>query len=127
MSRIERLIDRAVKVAATSKHEKWKVGSILLRGSSVIAFSPNVVRNEPWITQGVGSSFHSEERCLRKVFYSADRAEGTTIVVARISKKGIQRLARPCHSCYKMLVLAGVRNIVYTLDDHGYGLEMVTK
>lgn len=127
MGRIDRLIDRAVKVAATSKHEKWRVGSILLRGSSVIAFSPNVVRNHPWVTQGVGSSFHSEERCLRRVFYSADRAKGTTIVVARVNKKGVQRLARPCHSCYKLLVSAGVQNIIYTLDDSGYGLEIITR
>lgn len=125
MSRVQRFLDRAVILAMASEHPKWQLGAILVRGSSVISASCNTVRNPPFVTQGVGSSFHAEDRCLRKVFYSADRAENSTIFVARVNKQGIQRLARPCLACYTKLVEAGVEKMVYTLDDHGYGVERI--
>ena len=125
MSRIERLLDRAMIVAHTSEHQKWKLGAVLMRGSSIIAASPNIVRNPPFITQGPGASFHAEDRCLRRTFYQADRAEGATIIVARVSKNGEQRLARPCISCYTKLIEAGVSRIIYTLDNYGHGVEKI--
>jgi len=127
VSRVDRLIDRALTVAHTSEHQKWKLGAILMRGSSIIAACPNIVRNPPSITQGPGASWHAEERCLRRTFYQADRAEGCTIIVARVSKNGVQRLARPCISCYTKLVEAGVSRIIYTLDDYGHGIEKITR
>lgn len=126
MSRVDRFLDRALIVAMASEHPRWQLGAVLTRGSSIITAASNTVRNSPHLTQGIGSSFHAEDRCLNKVFYSADRAQNCTIFVARINKHGSQRLARPCLSCYKKLVEAGISKIVYTLDDYGHGIEKIT-
>jgi deoxycytidylate deaminase len=110
-----------------SEHPKWQLGAVLIRGSSILTAASNTVRNSPHLTQGIGSSFHAEERCLNKVFYSADRAQNCTIFVARVNKHGVQRLARPCLSCYTKLVDAGVSKMIYTLDDYGYGVEKINQ
>lgn len=125
MSRVDRFLDRALVVAMASEHPRWQLGAILVRGGSIVSVACNTVRNSPHLTQGVGSSFHAEHRCLRRVFYTADRAENSTIFVARINNQNKQRLARPCSSCYAKLVKAGVTKIVYTLNDYGYGIERI--
>lgn len=127
MSRVDRFLDRALVLALASEHPRWQLGAILVRGGSIVSAACNTVRNSPHLTQGVGSSFHAEEKCLRKVFYSADRAENSTIFVARINNQGQQRLARPCNSCYSKLVKAGVDRIVYTLNDRGHGMERINR
>lgn len=127
MSRVDRFLDRALVVAMASEHPRWQLGAVLIRGGSIVSVACNTVRNSPYLTQGIGASFHAEDRCLRKVFYSADRAENSTIFVARINGQGKRRLARPCNSCYDKLINAGVTRIVYTLNDYGYGMERINR
>lgn len=108
-----------------SPHPRWCLGAVLVRGGSVVAAAHNVRRNSPHLTEGApGTSLHAEKAVIQKVFYQADRAEGTTLYVARVSKTGRFRLARPCHMCYSEIVQAGIKTIVYTLDE-GYGMERV--
>lgn len=78
------------------------------------------------MTQGApGTSLHAEQAVINKVFYQADRAEGTTLYVVRVSKTGQRRLARPCHRCYTAIVQAGIKTVVYSLDEPGFGIERI--
>ena len=114
-------------VAEDSPHPKWHMGAVITRGSRIIATGYNVRKNNPALTDGApGTSVHAEEAALKRLVYQADRAEGCTLYVARISKTGEPRLARPCLGCWHRLIGAGIRNICYTLNGSGYGVEMLT-
>jgi deoxycytidylate deaminase len=127
MSRHERFLARAASVAEASPHPRWSLGCIVVRGSSVIACAPNVQRNSPNVLEGgPGTSWHAEVNALRKLTYQADRAEGAVLYVVRISRTGKRRLARPCQRCFKAITAAGIKTIVYSLDDEpSFGLEKV--
>jgi tRNA(Arg) A34 adenosine deaminase TadA len=126
MSRHERYLSRAAQEASASEHPRWLLGAVLVRGGSVVAVAHNVRRNSPHLTQGApGTSLHAEQAVINKVFYQADRAEGTTLYVVRVSKTGQRRLARPCHRCYTAVVEAGIKTVVYSLDEPGFGIERI--
>jgi deoxycytidylate deaminase len=126
MSRHERYLSRAAQEANASEHPKWYLGAVLVRGGSVVSVAHNVRRNSPHLLNGApGTSLHAEKAVIQKVFYQADRAEGTTLYVVRVNKAGQRRLARPCHRCYRAIVEAGIKTVVYSLDDFGYGMERV--
>lgn len=121
MGRHDRLVEQAIRVAATSQHKKWKLGVVLTRGSTFLSSAPNKFRNNPWINP-LHATEHAEMATIRK---SLNGTRGTTIYVARVDKDGIPRLARPCHRCMKQLYLAGVREVVYTTNDGSYRIERV--
>lgn len=121
------MLRRAMTVAADSPHPKWFMGAIVVRGSRVVSTAYNVRKNSPALMDGApGTSEHAEAAAIRKLTYQADRAEGATLYVARVSKTGAPRLARPCSACWHKILAAGVRNICYTLSDGGYAIEMMT-
>lgn len=127
MSRNDQFLRLALDVARESTHPKWKLGAVLARGARVVASAPNIQKNDPFILEGgPGTSVHAEVNALRKMFRQADRAAGTTLYVARVSRGGEPRLARPCLGCYHQLLNAEVRSICYTLNSSGYGIETMT-
>jgi tRNA(Arg) A34 adenosine deaminase TadA len=126
MSRHERYLSRAHQEASASEHPRWYLGAVLVRGGSIVAMAHNVRRNSPYVTQGApGTSLHAEQAVIRKVFYQADRAEGTTLYVVRVNNLGQRRLARPCHRCYKAIVASDIKTVVYSIDDAAFGMERV--
>jgi tRNA(Arg) A34 adenosine deaminase TadA len=126
MNRHQRLLNRAIAAATISPHPRWPLGAVLARGNSVIATASNVQKNSPHILDGgPGTSVHAEIHALRKLTHQADRAQGCTLYIARVNRQGAQRLARPCNHCYKAISEAGIKTIVYTLDDESFGVEKV--
>jgi tRNA(Arg) A34 adenosine deaminase TadA len=114
MARHDRLIQRAVRVAATSEH-RWMLGALVTQGSRVVASSTNKLRNPPWIDH-LNATRHAEMAALA-------RGLGDTIYIARVNKAGQTQLARPCAMCMKGLTLSGVRCIVFTNDTGGFTVE----
>lgn len=126
MPRHDRYLNRAEVEALASPHPRWTLGCVIARGSSLVSVAYNVPRNSPHLLEGgPGTSLHAEIAAIKKLTYQADRAEGCALYVVRINKEGLRRLARPCHRCYKAIATAGIKTIVYSLDEPGYGLEKV--
>ena len=121
MSRHDRLIEQAMRVAQTSQHKKWQLGAVMTRGSKFLSSAPNKFRNHPWINH-LHATRHAEMEAIRKCL---NGTRGATIYVARADKDGLPRMARPCSRCMKELYLAGVREVVYTTDDGSYRIERV--
>lgn len=121
MSRHDRLIEQAIRVALTSQHKKWQLGAVLVRGSTFLSSAPNKFRNHPWVNH-LHATRHAEMEAIRKCL---NGTRGATIYVARVDKDGHPRMARPCPRCMKELYLAGVREVVYTVDDGSYRVERV--
>jgi tRNA(Arg) A34 adenosine deaminase TadA len=101
---------RALMMAESAPHEKWRVGAVIVRGGAVLSTGYNRYRNSPSIVQLDGVSYHAEEAALRMV----GNAEGATIYVARVTKTGLLSLARPCPKCVPKLKEAGIHSMVWT-------------
>ena len=50
---------------------------------------------------------------------SKEAVHGSTIYVARLYRNGKQALAKPCSSCQKLIVAAGIKRVVYSTKE-GY-------
>lgn len=118
--RHEKYLNLARNQAAKSRYERWPMGAVLVKGGRVQGASPNVIRN-PAGLPGVAwedCSIHAEAAVLKKV----SQKRGGTMYVARLMRTGSLGLARPCPRCEESLVEFGVIRVVWTIDDHSYGV-----
>lgn len=107
-----RNILKAIKAAECSEHPKWRVGAAVIRHSDV-SLGCNSLRGEP-SSEYFAPTYHAEEVALRQ---ASNGGRDATCYVARLSKKGKLRLARPCDGCYASLVDSKVKRIVYTTNN----------
>lgn len=118
MSRHEKFINRAVGVALTSEC-RWRHGAVVAKGSRLVAYAPNVHRNNPDLDYP-NSSWHAEEAALRALHRSTGQAygmgnfKGYTLYVARVNVKNEPGLSRPCAACWDILVYSGITDVYYT-------------
>ncbi|MFF3062801.1 deaminase [Streptomyces sp. NPDC057909] len=102
------LIDLAVRQALRSRC-RYRVGAVLVAGNRVLAWSPNLRRNDPMIDFR-HATFHAEEAVLRR----AHNTSGAVIYIARVNRAGIPLMARPCPRCQQALATAGIIRAHYT-------------
>lgn len=102
----------ATKLAETSA-ERFKHGAIVVLGGAVQGLGINKNTLDPYIYKNYPKmSVHAEEAALRR----CTRTQGATIYVSRVNNRGQQKMSRPCPKCMKLLIQAGVKRIVYTID-----------
>lgn len=93
-----------------------KGGSVLASGQSRICANPAHCSFEPGLPRPK-VTIHAEIEALR----NAPRASGGTLYVARIGRNGKIGLSKPCADCRKAIIEAGVKRVVYTIDEETYG------
>lgn len=103
----------ALVQAEQAPHDQWRVGSVLIRGGSVLSYGFNKYRNDPSLVSLEGVSYHAEEVTLRK----AGDAQGATLYVARITRSGDLGNAKPCARCQSLLTAADVHTVVWSTPD----------
>lgn len=123
MSRHEGRIKQAVRVAQGSTY-RWKHGAVVVRGGRVIGFAPNKFRNSPNVDSD-NVTDHAEAAIIRELLKNYTDLRGGVIYIARISNAGEVRMSRPCVNCMKLIVEAGIKEIVYTNDVGGYSIEQI--
>lgn len=105
----------AKKLAVTGECKK-RHGAVAVRGGRVISVGINRYRQDQdysFIPQEA-RSFHAEEACLRAL---GGDAQGATLYVARVSRKfKTEMMSKPCDECMNLIVAAGVKRIVYTIE-----------
>lgn len=76
----------------------------------------NTNRNDPAIIGDaqLNYSVHAEVAALRGLGHSVKNG---IMYVARVDKKGEPKMSKPCAKCQEALKKAGVRKVVYTIDD----------
>ena len=107
----------AIKAAAQSTHQRWKLGSVVLRGGRVLATGCNRKRNDPSVVENekyFNCSVHAEVDAIR----STGDPCGAKLYVARVTKSGKIGLAKPCERCQDAIRGAGIRKVFYT-DENG--------
>jgi len=123
-ARHERFLRLASAQARKSRHPRWQMGAIVASAGRVLGAGANSPKNDPAI-EGIpltSCSIHAEVAALRGV-----DAEGSTIYVARVTRSGRRGMARPCHRCEAVIRKAGVRRVVWTMDDFNYGVTLFEK
>jgi deoxycytidylate deaminase len=123
MRRHENMIRRSIAVAQRSEY-RWQHGAVVAKGNKVIGFAPNRFRNAPAVDEH-NVSFHAEAAVIRELLKTYPDLKGTTIYIARINKAGNTAMSRPCINCMKLIVDAGIKEIVYTNEIDTYSVERV--
>lgn len=117
LSRSQRsFLDVAVRMAESSEVSNFKHGAVIVRSGSVLSVGmnkwKNILKPENPITEyNPNISVHAEVDALSR----CSDPRGATIYIARINKKGEERMSRPCIRCEVALIEAGVKKVIYTL------------
>jgi pyrimidine deaminase RibD-like protein len=107
----------ATKIAHGNRaYVKWPLGCVITKGGSVQSVGWSALKSDP---RFAGCSIHAEEHALRQMGYQAD---GCVLYVARVTKRGHRALAKPCSACQQLIVTAGVKRVVWTVDDREFGV-----
>lgn len=114
----EAFLSLAVKLAETSDVE-FQHGAVAVKGGSVVALGVNKWRNRGGTTGDTTEydpniTIHAEMDALSRV---AD-PNGVVLYIARVSaKSGRRQFSRPCIRCMAAIAEAGVKRVIYTVDD----------
>jgi len=117
---------RAKKIALKSP-SRFRVGAVLVRGSSIIGVGYNRQRKShtvmhlhahPEIKSFIGT--HAEMVACRGL-RPYDIGINSTLYVNRVRRDGTQGCSAPCPACISILRNKGIRKIYFSLDDQGYG------
>lgn len=108
-------INRAIKEAKKSDHDKYKHATLLFRGSVLVAAGYNQGKK------------HSEIMALNKVKHKGGAA-GLIAFNVRIHKiYSNPEMSRPCKNCSKALDKAGVTVTYYTTGDNTKQIDFRVK
>ena len=98
----------AAVVSQLSRANNLKVGAVLVKDNNILAFGFNGTpagRDNACEVEGVTKLevLHAEENAILKVARSTQSTEGSTLYTT----------ARPCLSCARNIVAAGIERVVY--------------
>lgn len=91
---------------------------MIVRGGRVIGRATNRDRNDPRTVSDPASEagVHAEIAALRSVGGDGD-VSGSVLYVARVLKNGEPAMSKPCPECREAIRKAGVKKIVYTIEN----------
>lgn len=117
-------LSRAVEVATTSTMRQ-RHGAVVAVGRRVLSVGVNAFRSHPMhVTDPKReASFHAEVAVLRQLNY--DVSDKAVLFVARVNNAGDAMLSMPCPGCRIQIAKAGIRTVVFTVDN-GFGVMDVT-
>lgn len=122
MNKFPKHLQTAVKVAEANEHyEKWRLGSVVIKGGNIRALGMNRLHTEA--NQASDKhvhdlSTHAEADALKRCGVT----RGSIIYVARIGRNGKIAMAKPCRRCTILLRNAGIKRAVYTINSTNYGV-----
>lgn len=122
-SRHESMIKLAARVADSSQY-RWRHGAVVSRGGRVIGHAPNKFRNSP-IIDPKNVTDHAEAAVIRELLKNYPDLRGSSIYIARINNEGLVKMSRPCVNCMKLIVGAGIKEIIYTNDVGSFSVERI--
>lgn len=107
-----RYLRRAMRLAAMGTCNQ-RHGAVIVKGGRVLSVGINTQRNCPGndYIPAEDIAIHAEEAAIRAL---GGQARGAKIYVARVLKNGEPGLSRPCDRCYKAIMEAGIKDIIYT-------------
>ena len=114
-----RYLQVALALAAQNNQPKWKLAAVGASGGAVQGVGINTFEQNdspPGTIDWFNLGRHAETNCLR----SCGKVP-KTIYVARVTKNLVPALALPCRNCYTSLSEAGVKRVVFTINESEFG------
>ena len=108
--RINRYMERAIEIARTSKC-RFQHGCVVVSNGQIVGESTNRIVNDQVKNSWRRSHMHAE---IAALLDARQRAIGSTVYVARVTKDGNPASSEPCKKCKTMLEKYKVRNVVWT-------------
>ena len=124
--RDQKFINLAQKLCKLSEHS-YKMAAIVTKGSRILSFGINKYRTHPKqinpFTKERGVSVHAELAAIIGV--SEENLRGSSVYIARRLVNGEAALAKPCTCCIAILREAGVKKVIYTINNEEFYKEKV--
>lgn len=119
--KVPKQLKTAVKIAeANDQYEKWRFGSLIVKGGAVRSVGISKLHTHPSIAsdEHLGDiSTHAEEDALRR----CGSPKGATMYLARVGRNGLPAMAKPCKVCEDLLVDARIKRVIYTIGPKEFG------
>jgi pyrimidine deaminase RibD-like protein len=111
----------AVKIAkSNSDYDRWPFGCVIKKGGAIQAVGWNILKSDPRYTDNhLNCSVHAEEHALKQM---RNGASGCVLYVARMLRTGNVGLAKPCIHCQKLIRDAGVKRVIFSIDNDMHGI-----
>lgn len=93
----------------------------MARGNRVVSVSANKFRNHPDVDHE-NATVHAEVAAMKR---AGRGLKGSTIYVSRVGQAGETRMSRPCPDCFRAILEAGIKEIVYTNEVGKISIEKV--
>lgn len=95
----------------------FRIGAVLVSGKEIVVSRHNSYKTHPKLLRFTEYPFlHAEAACILSV--GIEGCKGMDIYVARVLKNGATATARPCKVCRKLIRLAEIRRVTYTLENN---------
>ena len=104
-----------IRVAHSSKYEKWQHGAIIELGGRIIASGTNSMK--PLAPQDAKYSEHAEAAAIRKA-----RWKGGTLYVARVNRHGAVKNSKPCLDCIELIRASRINRVCYSIGPNEWGI-----
>ena len=109
----QKYLDRALTIASLSD-VKQRHGALIVKGGRVVSFGFNSQRNLPHDNVPSGDyTYHAEQSAIKVC--PDETLDGARIYIARLSRRGLPALSRPCDQCMVRILKAGIKEIIYTI------------
>lgn len=99
------------KLSACSDHHQHKLGALVCKKNRILGCGWNQLKTDPKSNHPFKST-HAEFMAIRNC--NPDELKGATIYVYRENKQGELVNAHPCPSCYELLKLNNIKEVIYT-------------
>jgi tRNA(Arg) A34 adenosine deaminase TadA len=113
----KRILEKAIQEAKKSEHNQ-RVGAVIFDKNKIVSCGHNYpqksVRSITKKFINWPNSVHGEIDALIK---ARTDVKGMSILVVRINKSGLLRLAKPCEMCYSYLCFVGIKKIFYSTEE----------
>ncbi len=117
---------RLAKREATKSSFYFRLGCIITKGKRVISTGHNSISY--CRVNNFNNSRHAEMDAILKVINKTNGLSslaGATMYITRITPCGNTALAKPCPKCMSLIKSVGVKQIIYTTDNHNVVKERV--
>ncbi|MFA5135331.1 MAG: hypothetical protein WC505_06135 [Patescibacteria group bacterium] len=116
------ILKLAIEEAEKSTHSKARVGAVIYRKKAILSAEHNKAiawsnRLAPQFHKSTSLGIHAEAAAILR---ARTDLRGAEILVVRIGRTGVLRLAKPCAWCWLYLQYVGIKSVTYSNDEGGF-------
>ena len=110
------IIKQCFKEIEKSSHPRYRIGSVIFKGSRIISSGYNQFRSSriPLQYKKFEDTLHAEQSALSNAKISWEKLKNCSILVMRTNASGNLSLSYPCNFCMESIVYSGIKWLYYS-------------